>query len=76
VLFIDGDHSYEACRVDWLVWHPHIRVGGVIAFHDARGPRGSAGPTRVVAELFRERPAWEWGIVEEVDRMVVVRRAA
>ena len=76
VLFIDGDHSYEACREDWQVWHPHIRVGGVIAFHDARGPRGSAGPTRVVAELFRERPAWEWGIVEEVDRMVVVRRAA
>ena len=76
LVFIDGDHSYEACREDWQVWHPHIRVGGVIAFHDARGPRGSAGPTRVVAELFRERPAWEWGIVEEVDRMVVVRRAA
>jgi len=74
VLFIDGDHSYDGCREDWDVWHPHIRSGGVIAFHDARGPRGSAGPTRVVAELFREREPWEWRIVAEVDRIVAVRR--
>ncbi len=76
LLFIDGDHSYEGCREDWDVWHPHIRVGGMIAFHDARGPRCSEGPLRVVAELFHERPPWEWRIVEEVDRIVVVRRDA
>jgi predicted O-methyltransferase YrrM len=74
LLFIDGDHSYEGCREDWEVWHPQIRPGGMIAFHDARGPRGSAGPTRVVSELFRQRDAWEWRIVDEVDRMVVVQR--
>jgi predicted O-methyltransferase YrrM len=74
LVFVDGDHSYEGCREDWEVWHPHVRPGGAIAFHDARGSRGSAGPTRVVAELFREREPWEWGIVDEVDRMVVVAR--
>jgi predicted O-methyltransferase YrrM len=73
LLFIDGDHSYEGCREDWEVWHPHVPPGGVVAFHDARGPSGSAGPTRVVAELFRDRDPWEWQIVDEVDRMVVVR---
>lgn len=74
LLFIDGDHSYEGCLEDWQVWHPHIRPGGMIAFHDARGPRGSAGPTRVVGELFRDREPWAWRIVEEVDRIVVVQR--
>ncbi|HEY1509748.1 MAG TPA: class I SAM-dependent methyltransferase, partial [Solirubrobacteraceae bacterium] len=23
-VFIDGDHSPEACREDWDVWHPHV----------------------------------------------------
>lgn len=75
LLFIDGDHSYEGCYEDWQVWHEHIRPGGVVAFHDARGERGSPGPTRVVAEQFREGRAAGWQIEAEVDRMVVVRRA-
>ncbi len=74
LVFVDGDHSYAGCMEDWEVWHPHVRPGGAIAFHDALGPRGSEGPTRVVAELFRLREPWEWRLLAEVDRMVVVRR--
>src|ERR1700742_4786197 len=35
MVFIDGDHSTEACGEDWRVWHPHVRPGGTVAFHDA-----------------------------------------
>lgn len=35
VLFIDGDHSYEGVLADWLLYHPLVREGGIVAFHDA-----------------------------------------
>lgn len=34
LLFIDGDHSYEASRLDFALWSPHVVLGGLIAFHD------------------------------------------
>jgi predicted O-methyltransferase YrrM len=34
MVFVDGSHSYEACKGDALAWLPHIRRRGVIAFHD------------------------------------------
>lgn len=78
-VFIDGDHSPEACREDWDVWHGHVRPGGTVAFHDARldqpGGAGGPGPTVVVDELFRgPRPADGWTISDEVDTLVVVTR--
>jgi predicted O-methyltransferase YrrM len=33
-LFIDGDHSYEGVRSDFLLYGPLVRPGGLIAFHD------------------------------------------
>lgn len=76
LVFIDGDHSREACQEDWQVWYPHVGPGGAVAFHDARQGRpdggGSPGPTQVVDELFRGA-ASEWVIAEEVDTLVVVR---
>jgi predicted O-methyltransferase YrrM len=78
LVFIDGDHSPEACREDWDVWHLHVRPGGSVAFHDARlglpGGEGGPGPTAVVTELFRSGASPEgWRIVHEVDTLVVVR---
>jgi predicted O-methyltransferase YrrM len=34
MVFIDGDHSYEHCSADTLAWLPHIKSGGVLAYHD------------------------------------------
>lgn len=34
LLFIDGDHTYEGCRQDHLMYSGMVRKGGVIAFHD------------------------------------------
>lgn len=35
LLFIDGDRSYGSVIADWLLYAPKVKVGGVIAFHDA-----------------------------------------
>jgi predicted O-methyltransferase YrrM len=34
LLFIDGDHSYEASKRDFELWSPYVCNGGVIALHD------------------------------------------
>ncbi|MCF6287453.1 MAG: class I SAM-dependent methyltransferase, partial [Candidatus Hydrogenedentes bacterium] len=34
LLFIDGDHSYEASKEDFELWERHVVPGGLIAFHD------------------------------------------
>lgn len=34
VLFIDGDHSYEGVKKDFEMYHPLVKTGGIIAFHD------------------------------------------
>jgi predicted O-methyltransferase YrrM len=79
LVFIDGDHSPEACREDWDVWHRHVTPTGAVAFHDARqglpGGNGGPGPTVVVAELFRgPDPVQGWRIERELDTLVIVRR--
>jgi MMP 1-O-methyltransferase len=79
LVFVDGDHSVEGCRLDWDVWSPHVTRGGTVVFHDARAghPEGEGlpGPTRVVDELFRgDGTVPGWRIHAEVDSAVAVRR--
>jgi len=33
-LFIDGDHTYEGVKKDFEMYSPHVRRGGIVAFHD------------------------------------------
>lgn len=35
LIFIDGDHSYEAAKLDFKAWFPKLVDGGLMAFHDA-----------------------------------------
>jgi len=34
VLFIDGDHSYEGVSLDFEMYAPLVRIGGLVCFHD------------------------------------------
>ena len=38
VLFIDGDHSYEAVKKDFNAYLPLVKKGGIIGFHDIINP--------------------------------------
>jgi hypothetical protein len=56
LVFIDGDHSYEACRDDIRAWSPHVAPGGWIGGHDY-GKARFPGVTRAVDEEFHGFPA-------------------
>ncbi|CAN2048450.1 hypothetical protein GMMP1_580023 [Candidatus Magnetomoraceae bacterium gMMP-1] len=47
-LFIDGDHSYNGVRMDFEMYAPLVKQGGLIAFHDIL-PR----PELVKIEVFK-----------------------
>jgi predicted O-methyltransferase YrrM len=33
-LFIDGDHAYEGVKMDFEMYSPLVKKGGIVAFHD------------------------------------------
>lgn len=49
LLFLDGDHAYDAIRRDIDIWNGHVVPSGIVAFDDASDPAG--GPSMVIAEL-------------------------
>ena len=49
LLFIDGNHFYEGVKDDFESWDPFVRVGGIVAFDDAR--KEECGPYRLVREI-------------------------
>ena len=61
-VFIDGDHTYDGVRADWLAYSPLVRSGGLVAFHDTwpNGDRHEPGVVRWVDELRHHLPSIEW----------------
>ena len=62
LLFIDGDHSYEGVKQDFLLYRNLVRPGGMIAFHDVavHPPHKQCEVDRLWAEVSREYPAMEF----------------
>jgi hypothetical protein len=65
VIYIDGNHDYEIAKADWEVCQANVRSGGLIVLDDSGlssafqpppfASRGHPGPSRVAAEVPRER---------------------
>jgi predicted O-methyltransferase YrrM len=52
LLFIDGDHSYEAVKADVEAWLPHVPSGGYVVFDDVH--QNYPGVQRLTAEVTAE----------------------
>lgn len=50
LLWVDGDHHYEAVRQDYEAWCPFLIEGGILAFHDSSTP----GVKQLIDELVGE----------------------
>jgi hypothetical protein len=64
LVFIDADHTYDACALDIHAWRKHVAPGGVLCGHDY----GSFdGVTRAVDTFFPDRKVaghsiWYWEV--------------
>ena len=76
LLFIDGNHDYEAVLQDYEQWSPLVKPGGMIAFHDVvlgENP-DPVGPGMVIKEHIFDSP--QWTNVKLVDALLVAQKAA
>jgi predicted O-methyltransferase YrrM len=80
VLFIDGNHNYEAVKQDFTQWFPKIKFGGIILFHDSRKEagtpretfnRGWEGPTQLAKELLDDH---RLKLIEEAFSLTVWKK--
>lgn len=51
LLFIDGDHRYEAVYNDFTCWRPFLMNDALVVFNDAKGD----GTSRLLGELLTEK---------------------
>jgi len=72
LLWIDGDHNYEAVKEDFLLWEPHVIEGGVIALHDTYTWEG---PRKVVEEnILRSDRFSILGLVDSITAVKKIQR--
>jgi predicted O-methyltransferase YrrM len=55
LLFIDGDHSYEGVALDYRMYAPLVRSGGLIALHDVLPGRAEDGDVNRFWNEVRDR---------------------
>jgi predicted O-methyltransferase YrrM len=67
LVFIDGDHSYEGARADFLHWRDAVRPGGHVVFHDAAKTRQFSKAAPGLRELIPEIEGEHGGRFEKVD---------
>jgi len=58
LLFIDGNHTYEAVKRDYDLYSPLLVSGGVIVLHDV-GANHVNGPSRVMYEEIVNNSKWK-----------------
>lgn len=79
LLFIDGDHSYEGVKDDIEGWIPHVKTGGIVAFHDCASETNKLPHvshfevTRAVSEWFFGTKG-KWSLIHSVDSLMVFRK--
>jgi hypothetical protein len=75
-MFIDGDHSYEGIKTDWILWSPLVKTGGIVALHDSHSYEGRnldhVGAQQYTQEVILQDDRFK--LVEECDSLTVVER--
>lgn len=67
--FIDGDHTYEGVKRDYVCWLNHVMPGGLIVFDDAADP--NCGPAELLREIL---PSGDIEQIEQVGKIIVTRK--
>ncbi|MGP8068317.1 MAG: class I SAM-dependent methyltransferase [Candidatus Bathyarchaeia archaeon] len=69
LLWIDGDHRYEAVKRDLNCWTPFVSKECPVAFHDSTYP--GLGPSKVIAESMS---SGRFTLIRQVDLTTVLEK--
>lgn len=81
MIFIDGDHNYDAVKKDFENWFPFVKKDGFILFHDSRKEEGTPehthnkgwpGPTKLAKELLKDERV---KLIDEAYSITVWKKA-
>lgn len=72
LLIVDGDHLQDGVEKDIDAWLPHVKVGGLIFFHDYEKTIG--GGDTGVKEAIENKKTKEWELVDRLGISIVFRK--
>jgi predicted O-methyltransferase YrrM len=74
LLYIDGDHSYEACLRDLEIYELWVRKYGIILIHDYHGIRVK----KAVTDYFKDKNGYAFSLLPEEsyknNLMVIIKK--
>ncbi|MBD2200793.1 MULTISPECIES: class I SAM-dependent methyltransferase [Calothrix] len=76
-IFIDGDHSLEGIKRDWIDWSDKVAQNGIIALHDTRVPNHNPRIAELGSFQFFEshiRHDSRFKLIGQIDSLSVLQR--
>ena len=70
LIFIDGSHTFESARNDYLHWRPKLRSGGVLAIHDVYDSKEEGG--QAPKEIYLKALAEGFKLKERINSLVLL----
>ena len=74
LVFIDGSHTFESARKDYMSWKNKIRIGGILAIHDVYDSEVEGG--QAPKEIYEKALSENFKLLKRVNSLVALLRIA
>ena len=74
IVFIDGSHTFESARRDYVSWKNKIRIGGILAIHDVYDSEVEGG--QAPKEIYEKALSENFKLLKRVNSLVALLRIA
>ncbi|MAD48572.1 MAG: hypothetical protein CMQ53_04370 [Gammaproteobacteria bacterium] len=72
LVFIDGSHTFESARKDYVSWKNKIRIGGILAIHDVYNSEVEGG--QAPREIYEKALSENFKLLKRVNSLVALLR--
>jgi len=72
LVFIDGSHTFESARKDYVSWKKKIRIGGILAIHDVYDSEVEGG--QAPREIYEKALSENFKLLKRVNSLVALLR--